>query len=127
MILLSIANHIRRLRADERGTVAITMGVLMIPLIGALGVGFEISNWYLTARGMQNAADSAAIAAAINGGSNYDVEAKAVAAQYGFVNGTNNVSVLVSDTAACPDGSNNCYSVKISGSVPLFLSQIVGF
>jgi hypothetical protein len=103
------------------------MGVLMIPLIGALGVGFEISNWYMTARGMQNAADSAAIAAAINGGSNYDVEAKAVAAQYGFVNGVHNVSVLVSNAAACPDGSNNCYSVKISGSVPLFLSQIVGF
>jgi Flp pilus assembly protein TadG len=127
MTLSLIANQLRRLRADERGAVSVIMGVLMIPLVGALGIGFEVSNWYLTTRDMQNAADSAAIAAATNGGSNYDVEAKAVAARYGFVNGTNNISIAVSNTAACPGGGNNCYSVSISGSVPLYLSQVVGF
>jgi hypothetical protein len=127
MTLSLIANQVRRLPADERGAVSVIMGVLMIPLVGALGLGFEVSNWYLTARGMQNAADAAALAAATNGGSNYDVEAKAVAAQYGFVNGTNNISIAVSNTAACPGGGNNCYSVTISRYVPLYLSQIVGF
>jgi Putative Flp pilus-assembly TadE/G-like len=127
MTLSLIANQLRRLRADERGAVSVIMGVLTIPLVGALGIGFEVSNWYLTTRGMQNAADAAAIAAATNGGSNYDVEAKAVAAQYGFVNGTNNISIAASNTAACPGGGNNCYSVTISGSVPLLLSQIVGY
>src|ERR1700737_3038629 len=127
MVLFSVANLVRRLRGDERGAVSVVMGVLMIPLVGALGVGFEISNWYLKARSMQNAADSAALAAATNAGSNYDVEAKAVAAQYGFVNGTNNISVAVSNTAACPGGGNNCYSVAISGFVPLLLSQVVGY
>jgi hypothetical protein len=92
-------------------------------LVGCLALGFEVSNWYSIARGMQNAAD----AAAINGGANYDVEAKAVAAQYGFVNGTNNVSVTASNTAACPGGGNDCYSVTISGLTPLLLSQVVGF
>ena len=111
MVLSSILNRAGRLGADERGAVSVVMGVLMIPLIGALGIGFEVSNWYLTARGMQNAADAAALAAATNGGSNYDIEAKAVAAQYGFVNGTNNISVAVSNAAACPGGGNNCYSV----------------
>jgi hypothetical protein len=127
MNLSLVANHVRRLRADERGAVSVIMGVLMIPLVGALGLGFEVSNWYLTARGMQNAADAAALAAATNGGSNYDVEARAVAAQYGFVNGTNNISIAVSNTAACPSGGNNCYSVTISGVTPLLLSQIVGY
>jgi hypothetical protein len=127
MVLSSVANLVRRLRADERGAVSVMMGVLIIPLVGALGIGFEVSNWYMTARGMQNAADAAALAAATNGGSNYDVEAKAVAAQYGFVNGTNNISVAVSNTAACPGGGNNCYSVTISGFQPLLLSQIVGY
>src|SRR5260370_14382603 len=93
MVLSSILHQLRRLRADERGSVAIIMGVLIIPLVGALGIGFEVSNWYMTARGMQNAADAAALAAATNGGSNYDVEARAVAARYGFVNGTNNISI----------------------------------
>src|ERR1700676_5542369 len=127
MPLSLIANHVTRLRADERGAVSVMMGFLLIPLVGALGLGFEVSNWYLTTRGMQNAADSAALAAATNGGSNYDVEAKAVAAQYGFVNGTNNISIAVSNSAACPGGGANCYSVTISGAVPLYVSQVVGY
>src|SRR6266404_3422901 len=118
MPLSLIANHVPRLRADERGAVSVMMGFLLIPLVGALGLGFEVSNWYLTARGMQNAADTAAIAAATNGGSNYDVEAKAVAAQYGFVDGTNTIGIAVTNAAACPGGGNNCYSVTISGSLP---------
>src|SRR6476620_10122185 len=123
-----LIGNVRRLRADERGTVSVIMGFLLIPLVGAMGLGFEVSNWYLTLRGMQNAADAATIAAATNGGANYDVEAKAVAAQYGFVDGTNNISVTVANNAACPDGSGNtCYSVSISGSVPLLVSQLVGF
>ena len=76
---------------------------------------------------MQNAADAATIAAAINNGANYDVEARAVAAQYGFVSGTNNTNVAVTNTAACAGGGNTCYSVTISGYTPLLLSQIVGF
>jgi hypothetical protein len=127
VIFSSGPNHLRRLRADERGAVSVMMGVLMIPLVGALGIGFEVSNWYMKVRGMQNAADAATLAAATNAGSNYDVEAKAVAARYGFVNGTNNISIAVSNTAACPGGGNNCYSVAISGFVPLLLSQVVGY
>src|SRR5260370_22701306 len=127
VFFLSIANLVGRLRADDRGAVSVIMGVLMIPLVGVLALGFEVSNWYMTARGMQNGADAAALAAATNGGSNYDVEAKAVAAQYGYVNGTNGISVTVSNAAACPGGGNNCFSVSISGAVPLLLSQVVGF
>jgi len=128
MALSSVWKHVLRLRRDQRGSVSVIMGVLLVPLVGALGIGFEVSNWYLTARSMQNAADAAVLAAATNGGSNYDVEAKGVAAQYGFVDGVNNISIALSNTAACPDGvNNNCYSVTISGFKPLLLSQIVGY
>ncbi|WP_425905581.1 TadE/TadG family type IV pilus assembly protein [Nitrobacter sp. TKz-YC02] len=127
MPILSLANHLCRLRMDERGTVSVMMGFLLVPLVGFLAVGFEVSHWYLITRGMQNAADASALAAAINNGSNYDVEARAVAAQYGFVNDTNNVTVGVSNTAACPNGSNTCYSVTIAGYTPLLMSQVVGF
>jgi hypothetical protein len=52
----------------------------------------------------------------------------AVAAQYGFVNGVNNVTVAATNTATCPStGANNCYSVSISGFTPLLLSQVVGY
>jgi hypothetical protein len=128
MVPSSIINQLRRLRADQRGAVSITMGLMMIPLVGFLALGFEVSNWYLITRSMQNAADASALAAAINNSANYDVEARAVAAQYGFVNGVNNVLIGVSNTATCPiTGDTNCYSVTISGYTPLLMSQIVGF
>ncbi len=122
-----LSKHLHRLRKDQRGTVAVIMGVLIVPLVGALGVGFEVSNWYMIGRGMQNAADAAALAAATNAGTNYDVEAKAVTAQYGFVDGVNNISVTASNTAACPGGGNTCYRVTISGAMPLLVSQVVGY
>jgi Flp pilus assembly protein TadG len=128
MVRSSVINQLRRLRADEHGAVSITMGILMIPLVGFLALGFEVSNWYMITRSMQNAADAATLAAAINNSANYDVEARAVAAQYGFVNGVNNVTIGVSNTATCPiTGDLNCYSVTISGYTPLLLSQVVGF
>ena len=74
-----IAARVRLLRTDQRGNIAVMMAFLLPVLIGGLGLGFEVSNWYLQTRAMLNAADSAAIAAATNAGSNYDVEAKAVA------------------------------------------------
>src|SRR5947209_2788835 len=125
--LIRFAKQMRRLRADERGAISVIMGVLLIPLVGALAIGFEVSNWYMTTRDMQNAADAAAMAAATNAKSNYDIEAKAVAARYGFVDGANSVTIAASNTAACPDGTNTCYSVTIAGLVPLLMSQIVGF
>ena len=122
-----LSKHLHRLRKDQRGTVSVIMGLLIVPLVGALGIGFEVSNWYMTGRGMQNAADAAALAAATNGGANYDVEAKAVAAQYGFVDGASNITVAASNTATCPGGGNTCYGVTISGAVPLLVSQVVGY
>lgn len=119
--------NLLRLRGDCHGNVAVMMGLLIVPITGTLGLGFEISNWYMGKRAMQNAADAAAIAAASNGSSNYDIEAKAVTALYGYVDGQNNVTVTASNTATCPTGGNNCYSVTISRLDPLFLSQVVGY
>ena len=127
MVFASVKDQLRRLRRDERGTVSLIMGLLIIPFMGFLAMGFEVSNWYLITRGMQNAADASVLAAAINNSANYKTEANAVAALYGFVNGTNNVSIAVTNTAACPSGGNNCYSVTISGYTPLLVSQIVGY
>src|SRR5258705_3215525 len=73
-------NLVRRFRADEVGATSIIIGVLMIPLVGSVAIGFEASNWYMITRGMQNAADAAALSAATNSGSKYEVEAKARAA-----------------------------------------------
>ena len=126
----TIIRTLGRLRTDNRGGVAVIMGLLFPVLLGGLGFGFEISSWYLRTRSMQNAADAAATAAATNAEDNYNIEAAAVASSYGFVNGQDQVTVTSSNTATCPavEGIEPpCYSVTISSVVPLFLSQLVGY
>jgi Flp pilus assembly protein TadG len=126
-ISLGIFRRLRDLHRDRRGNITVMMGFLLPPLIGTFGVGFEVANWYLTTRSMQNAADSAALAAATNASTGWDLEAKAVAAQYGFANGVNNVTVTVSNAATCPGGGTNCYSVTITQKFALFVSQTIGY
>src|ERR1700747_226982 len=90
---LGIFRRLLDLHRDRRGNVTVMMGFLLPPLIGTFGLGYEVATWYLITRTMQNAADSAALAAATNGTSSYAGEAQAVAAQYGFTNGVNNATV----------------------------------
>jgi hypothetical protein len=126
----NITHSLVGFRTDERGGIAVMMGLMFPVLLAGLGLGFEISNWYLKTRSMQNAADAAAIAAASNGEDNYNIEAAAVAAHYGFVDGTDNVTITASNNETCPAGDGitpPCYSVAISGMVPLFFSQFVGY
>ena len=117
------------LRVDQRGTIAVLMAFLLPVLVGGFGLGFEISNWYMRGRSMQNAADAAATAAASNNDpSSYEAEAKAVAMKYGYTDGSNNVTVTAINNVACPNGvDTDCYRVTITGAVPLYLSQVIGF
>lgn len=114
---------------DRAGNVAIATALSLPVILGAFGIGAEAASWISTKRALQNAADAAAIAAATNGGATYGVEAKAVAAQYGFQDGAGGVTVTASDTAPCPTGSTatSCYSVTVSRVTPVLLAQIVGF
>jgi Flp pilus assembly protein TadG len=126
-IARKLSGTLHRFRTDQRGNITVMMAFLFPVFLGMLGLGFEASNWYRARHAMKNAADAATIAAATNAGSHYDLEAKAVAAQYGYVDGINSVSVTPSNNATCPDGTNKCYAVQITSSIPLFLSQIVGY
>jgi Flp pilus assembly protein TadG len=97
-------------------------------VIAFVGLGIDLIDWYRTDRAMQNAADSAAIAAAENGTSSYQNEAKAVAAQYGFVDGSNGVTVTALNNQTCPDGTTNCVTVSVAmAAAPQFFSQVIGF
>ena len=95
--LAKIVGRLKRL-GQTSAALAVMMAFLFPILIAGFGLGYEITNWFLQTRSMQNAAD----AAASNGSDNYNVEATAVAARYGFVNGSNNVTVTASTAAACP-------------------------
>jgi Flp pilus assembly protein TadG len=117
----------RRLHACTNGNVMLLSAIAMPVLVGMAGLAIEAGNWYQTKRSMQNAADSAAVAAATNFGARYFHEAKAVTGQYGFTDGVDNTTVTASDTATCPTGQTTCYSVTITKNVPLIFSRLVGF
>ena len=112
---------------DRCGSTAVLFALLTPMVIGGLGIGFEVSNWYMTQRSMQNASDAAVMAAASNAGANFDIEGKAVARQFGFTDSVNNVGVTIVRNVACPGGGNACYKATITNSVPLYLSPVVGF
>lgn len=116
-------------RRDRRGNVVITAALAAPVLLGSLGLGAEVASWYSGKREMQSAADSAAIAAATRADPfTFDDEARAVAAQYGFADGQNGVSVTAEDDVPCPGGGPaNCYRVTVSRARPLLLAQMVGF
>ena len=57
----------RGFSVDRRGIVAVIVALAMPVLVGSMGLAAEASYWYVHQRGMQNAADAAAIAAATNG------------------------------------------------------------
>jgi Flp pilus assembly protein TadG len=117
----------RAFARDECGASIVAIALSMPVLIGGMGLAAEISYWRLHHRAMQNAADSAAIAAATNAGSNYVTEAQGVAAQYGFPNGSGQITVAVANPSTAAGCTANCYTVAISDNLPLFLSQIVGY
>ena len=98
----------------KRANIAILFGLMAPMFVGGLGMGAETALWYVDQPNAQNASDAAAVAAAADGTSNYSTVADAVAAQYGFTNGVNGVTVTPSNTATCPGGGNACYSVAIT-------------
>jgi hypothetical protein len=118
---------LRRFAKNSGGNIAVMSALVLPVVIGCFGLGTEATSWYVTQRSEQNAADSAAIAAASNAGSDYAQEAKAVAAQYGFTDGQAGVVVTALNGQTCPDGSSNCYKVTIKKPVALMLAQVVGY
>lgn len=126
----TFAQSVRRFLRSRRGNIAALTALLIIPLAALMGMATEGGGWFLAQRAAQNAADSAAIAAATNGNSlTYVQEAKSVTSSYGFLHGSNNttVNVINTDNSVPAICNSNCYRVTVTRIVPLFLLPIIGF
>jgi Flp pilus assembly protein TadG len=139
----SIARLLEQLHSCRRGAIAPLTALMLIPISGALAFAVELGSWQYMQRSAQNAADSAAIAAATvdsaggkSGTTTSFIEAKAAAAKFGFVDGTGNTTLTVEDTVAnaaslsCPSGvpvGSTCYRATITTQFPLLFSKVLGF
>ena len=134
--------RLRKYLSDRRAAVTPMMVFLLIPLCGLMALAGEVTFWTMTQRALQNAADSAALAAAANndftntdtdsGGATrfrYQTEALSVAKAYGLTSGTANVTVTATREAPCinPSTEPACYRVRIRRDVPLYLAGMVGY
>lgn len=148
----SAINRLLTFGGDDRANVAAMVALMFVPILGIMGLAAEASSWMLTGRAMQNAADAAVIAAAntayqecllyeannnsttctSNTNTNYVYTGKAVTSNYGFSDGSGNVSVSVA-TTTCPTGNSAittslpCYKVAVSKTLPIFLVKVVGY
>lgn len=117
----------------SRAAISPLTALMLIPISGAIAYSVEVGSWQYIQRSMQNAADSAALAAATNNASNYDVEGKAAAQKFGFfTSGNTTVKIDPPLPAAggvgCPGtGFTQCYAATVTTKLPLTFSRIVGF
>ena len=128
---------VRHFVRSRRGNVSALIAILILPLAALLGLATEGGSWFLITRAMQNAADSAVIAAATNGGNDaggttdYVNEGKAIATSYGFTNGASKATVAVAAPAKYPSVTacvtSNCWRVDITKTVPLYLTELIGY
>ena len=119
-----------RFRRDERGNYLVMMALMAPVLIGIVGLGADYGLWMQTHRSMQNAADSAAASAATAyavGNTGSATQAKAVASSYGFVHGTDGVTVTVNRPPISGSylGNSNAVEVIISGTRTANFSSII--
>lgn len=117
MTTASVLRHIRASLRDERGSVAIHIGLMMIVLIGMGSLGIETGTLYLDQRKMQAAADAAAVSAAVARAtgrpSDFRVEAKAVASSFGFTDGVDGTTIAINSPPARGPNMANSAAVEV--------------
>jgi Flp pilus assembly protein TadG len=118
---------IRKLGPDRSGAVAVLFALSSTVLIGGAALGAEVALWYIDKRTAQNAADTAAYSALIayHAGDTaaFADTAKAVAAQYGFIDAQDGVSVAVNQPPRSGPYSSNPAAIEViisAPEVPLF-------
>jgi Flp pilus assembly protein TadG len=115
------------LRGHDAGNIAITTALVMPLVIAGAGFGFETTYWYYKDMQLQQAADKAAYAGALElrSGASYSViksSATATATENGYSPGT--IAVLNAPTSGTYSGNAKAIEVKLTNSVPRFFTRL---
>jgi Flp pilus assembly protein TadG len=120
-----------KLLRSERGSVAIQIGLVLSGLIGMSALGTEITFLTDKHRQLQSAADSAAHSAAVAVAKGYPsdfaLQARAVAAGAGFVNGANGVAIAVNQPPLAGAYTTDLTAVEVTITQPQTLALVSVF
>lgn len=123
-----IASSVQRVTSSREGSVAIQIGVGLVALIGMVGLGTESTFLVYKHRQMQSVADSAALSGAMALSQSFprdpESEARAVAAQLGFVHGADQTALTVNAPPASGSQTGNSEAVEVILSQPQNLSMM---
>ena len=113
---------------DDRGSVAITMGITLSVLMGMVALGTEITFVQFKQRQMQSIADAASlsVALALTKGypKNFKLEGQAVAASSGFVDGVDGTTVTINNPPLTGPQAKNDKAVEIIIQQPQSLKLV---
>jgi Putative Flp pilus-assembly TadE/G-like len=119
-VMKPLGQRVARLARDRAGSISVMAALSLTALIGFAGLGTEASFWYVKKQQMQGAADAASYsaAAAIAAGETVAsgtpaAAAKAIAAQYGYVDGSNGVTVTVNSPPLAGPNAGNTSAVEV--------------
>ncbi len=117
MLVWSTLTAMRRIVADVRGSSTPMTGILLSVSIGTVGLGTDYGLWVYSHQRAQQAADSAAVSAGtmVSSGQSDRIarQASAVAAAYGFDNGTEGQTVTVNWPPTSGKYSGKSYAVEV--------------
>jgi hypothetical protein len=116
---------VRRLVAGRRGVTAIVTAIGLGVLLGFAGLAVDVAVWLNATRSLQSAADQAAYSAAGAAGTTACIgtvptmQATAIAAAHGYVDGRNGVHVAITCTP-----SNSTFTVLITELQPMWFARL---
>lgn len=113
---------------SERGNVAILFGLMLPLVVGGAAYGVETTYWYLTRLQLQNAADAAAMAGAMDKRSGYTTDtitasATKAATDNGFVNATPN-TITVNTPPTTGSSGNQAVEVILTSRAQRFFTGV---
>jgi Flp pilus assembly protein TadG len=125
-----VAPGLRDFCADQSGTIAVITGLSATALVGFAALAIDVASWQAAQHSMQGAADAAAYSAGIaynnNDGTSITIQAKAISAAQGYVDGQNNATVTVNQPpkSGSYTGTSTAIEVIIQQPQPRFLAGL---
>jgi hypothetical protein len=108
--------------AAEDGNIVVIFAMAAPVLLGVAGLAIDVGRWELAHRGLQRAADSAVMSAAVayqaSGDASLPTQAKAIAANYNFVDGVAETSVTVHRPPSSGAYMSNAGAVEVIVTQP---------
>ena len=114
--------------ASRSGSVAVQIALMLTVLIGFAALGAEVTYFYYKQRQMQAASDAAAFGGAValmsHHPADFTAEVRAIAANAGFTNGVDGVTLTVNNPPASGNYASNANAVEVLITQPFATNLI---